>query len=82
MSVRIERVPSFSAGAVTKLFQGRYFVGGDASKGCTYDVSRDGQRFLMIKLEGSGSDETVAPANLIVVQNWLEELKRLVPTAY
>ncbi len=38
-----------------------------------YDVSPDGQRFLMIKDEaGSG--------RLNVVLNWAEELKRLVPT--
>jgi serine/threonine protein kinase len=40
-----------------------------------YDVSPDGQRFLMIK-----EDLTAAkPAGLIVVLNWHEELKRLVP---
>ena len=32
----------------------------------------------MIK-EGGGSDQTAAPASLIVVQHWAEELKRLVP---
>ena len=37
-----------------------------------YDVSADGQRFVMVKDEsGSG--------RLNVVQNWLEDLKRLVP---
>jgi hypothetical protein len=41
-------------------------------------VSRDGQRFLMIK-EGGG-DRTAAPVSIIVVQHWVEELKRLVPT--
>ena len=41
--------------------------------------SPDGQRFLMIK-EGGGSDQTAAPPQLIVVQHWVEELKRLVPT--
>ena len=33
----------------------------------------------MIK-EGSGPDQTTAPTSIVVVQNWLEELKRLVPT--
>ena len=46
--------------------------------GLSYDVSRDGRRFLMIK-EG-GADGTAAPASIIVVQHWVEELKRLVPT--
>ncbi len=42
-----------------------------------YDVSPDGRRFLMIK---QATDEgTAAPVQLVVVQNWIEELKRLVP---
>jgi hypothetical protein len=44
-----------------------------------YDVSPDGRRFLMIK-EGGGTDQTAAPPQIIVVQHWTEELKRLVPT--
>ena len=44
----------------------------------TYDVSPDGQRFLMIK--APGTDAGAAPPALIVVQHWDEELKRLVPT--
>ena len=47
--------------------------------GRTYDIAPDGQRFLMIK-EGSGADQAAAPRSLIVVLNWAEELKRLVPT--
>jgi hypothetical protein len=47
--------------------------------GRTYDVSPDGQGFLMIK-EGGGADQTVAPTQIVVIQNWVEELKRLVPT--
>ena len=42
--------------------------------GRNYDVSPDGERFLMIK-EGDASD-----VELILAQNWGEELKRLVPT--
>ena len=41
-----------------------------------YDVSADGQRFLMVK----EPSEAAAPAQINVVQNWHEELKRLVPT--
>lgn len=42
--------------------------------GRTYDVSRDGQRFLMIK-----NERPSAPRRFIVVQNWLEELRRAIP---
>jgi hypothetical protein len=42
-----------------------------------FDVAPDG-RFLMVK-DGSGDAGTRTPNTLIVVQNWTEELKRLVP---
>ena len=66
------------AGSPTRLFEGPYFLAA-AAAGRTYDVSPDGQRFLMIKV-GAGSDQTAAPTNIVVVQTWHEELKRLVPT--
>jgi hypothetical protein len=40
-----------------------------------YDVSPDGQRFLMLK----APEETTAPTQIKVVLNWFEELKRRVP---
>jgi hypothetical protein len=41
-----------------------------------YDVSPDGQRFLMLK----DRDPTAGAAapTIVVVQHWVEELKRLV----
>jgi hypothetical protein len=42
-----------------------------------YDVSPDGQRFLMLKPVESQSS---APAQINVVLNWFEELKQKVPT--
>ena len=55
-----------------------YFTIAGGNLGRAYDISPDGQRFLMIK-EGGGSDQAAAPPQLIVVQHWHEELKRLVP---
>lgn len=41
-----------------------------------YDVTADGQRFVMIRVSESGSlDE-----ELIVIENWFEELNRLAPS--
>jgi len=40
-----------------------------------YDVSPDGQRFLMTKQSGGASSAT----QINVVLNWFEELKRRVP---
>jgi eukaryotic-like serine/threonine-protein kinase len=41
-----------------------------------YDVSSDGQRFLLIRAK-----EQNAPGEVRVVLNWSDELKRLVPSA-
>ena len=43
-----------------------------------YDIAPDG-RFLIIRSGQAETGRGTAP-NLIVVQNWFEELKRLVPT--
>lgn len=56
---------------------GRYVVA-TGNPGRNYDMSPDGRRFLMIK-EG-GADLVAAPPQLVVVQHFDEELKRLVPT--
>ena len=75
LRVAVDGTTTFKAGTPTQLFQGPYFSG---TVWRTYDVSPDGQRFLMIK-EGF-EDENFTPPSLIVVQNWFEELKRLAPT--
>ena len=41
-----------------------------------YDVSADGQRFLMVK----ASEQEQASTQIDVVLNWFEELKRRVPS--
>ncbi|MDA2939052.1 hypothetical protein MYX75_12425, partial [Acidobacteria bacterium AH-259-A15] len=74
MVVRIETEPTFRPGSPEILFTGRY-----SGRGRNYDISPDGQRFLMIK-RGRQTEEASAPTQLIVVLNWFEELKRLVPT--
>ncbi len=53
-------------------------AGGGGPRGRTYDVSNDGQRFLMIKDNATG-DRASAPASMVVVVNWSEELKAKVP---
>ena len=58
------------AGTPTKLFDGPTYV---ASPQRTYDVSRDAQRFLMIR--DATATDAATPASLTVVLNWAEELK-------
>jgi serine/threonine-protein kinase len=61
--------PSISPPRV--LFEQRYAFGSAQTIG-NYDVSRDGQRFLMVR------DDSAA-GRVNVVLNWAEELKRLAP---
>jgi serine/threonine-protein kinase len=65
---------TFSAGTPQLLFPGpSYYL---VQAGRSYDVSADG-RFLMIK---NTTPRAVSAPQLIVVLNWVEELKQRVPT--
>lgn len=75
MAVPIQAGSAFAAGAPRQVIAGDYPAPTPLR---SYDVSPDGQRFLMIKA-APGPREAAAPPQLIVVQNFLEELKRLVP---
>jgi serine/threonine-protein kinase len=79
MSVRIAKGNEWTSTAPVKLFEGKYYFGGPGI-GRTYDVSPDGQRFLMIK--PTGAEQTAALSTIVVVQNWFEELKRLALSAH
>ena len=79
MRVGVERSPSWTVTTPETVIKEGYSTISDVEIGRSYDISRDGQRFLMIK-EGGSTDQAIAPTSLIVVQNWLHELKRLVPT--
>ena len=76
MRVGVTRGPSWSATTPSVVVKEGYFTN-PVWWGRSYDMSADGQRFLMIK-EG-GPDGTAPPTSLVVVQHWVEELKRLVP---
>ncbi len=75
MAVAIETEPELSVGTTRLLFEGRFLGTGPVHLRRNYDVSADGQRFLMIKRE-----QDLVPTEIIVILNWFEELKRLVPT--
>jgi Tol biopolymer transport system component len=79
MSVRITPGATFSAGAPAKVLGRPYYLGLGLSSTRSYDISADGQRFLMLK-QAATPDEPNEPATVVVVKNWIEELKRLVPS--
>jgi Tol biopolymer transport system component len=74
MAVDIATQPGFAAGKPRMLFEGPYEQ--PPVPIANYDVSPDGQRFLMLK----PSEQEAAPTQINVVLNWFEELKRRVPT--
>jgi Tol biopolymer transport system component len=71
MSVAVETSPKLSLGAPRVLFDLRYAFGSGLTVP-NYDVSPDGQRFVMVKEESSSG-------RLNVVLNWTEELRARVP---
>ena len=70
MAVPVRPGATFTAGKPQVVVDGQYWAGPSIR---TYDVSPDGKRFLMVK-------ETPEATRFVVVLNWFEELKRLVPT--
>jgi eukaryotic-like serine/threonine-protein kinase len=76
MVAAVTTKPAFSAAKPTLLFEGHYERGSFSySIQPNYDVSLDGQRFLMIK-----TSELEAAAQVNVVLNWSDEVRRLVPS--
>ena len=75
MAVDIATQPGFTAGKPRMLFKGQYVP--TATTPANYDVSPDGQRFLMLKSDEQTSSS--AATQIVVVQNWFEELKQKVP---
>ena len=66
-AVDITTRPTFSASKPSLLFEGAYDDG--------YDVTADGQRFIMIQ----GKARPSAPTQINIVPDWFDELKRRVP---
>jgi serine/threonine-protein kinase len=76
MAVAVMNEPSFTPEKPELLFEGEYLYHAVAGW-LDHDISVDGQSFLMIR---PGETQESAPAQVHVILNWFEELKRLVPT--
>ena len=72
MRVDMKMAPEVEIGEPQSLFLTRIKIAGPVGQ---YDVSADGQRFLVNTLV---EEEGATPITLVL--NWFEELKRLVPT--
>jgi serine/threonine-protein kinase len=73
IAVPVETEGGFSLGRAQTLFEDVYVTDNFCR---TYDIHPDGKRFLMMKR----IEEDVPLTEIIVVENWFEELKRRVPT--
>ena len=74
MVVETTMQPSFSAGKPRMLFEGPYFTTTFPTMTVSYDVSADGQRFLVAKATEAASRSA---EQINVVLNWFEELRQL-----
>lgn len=78
MSVPVETQPAFKAGTPRMLFQGGgYLFFGNYLTTGNYDVTADGQHFLMIKEK----DAPASSKEVSIVLHWTDELKRIAPTS-
>ena len=77
MMVTYRTEPSFSFSSSEILFERPYH---QIAASRRHDIAPDGQRFLMLKPMEEGV-ETAARTEIIVVDNFFDELKRLAPAA-
>ena len=77
MAVDVVSRPTFALGRPRMLFERGSEAPVEPSPVNRYDVTPDGRKFLMVQT----NDETVVPlpTRMVLVVNWFEELKRLVP---
>ena len=73
VAVQVTGDPTFAADQQDVLFSMDDYLPSDGHP--LYDVTADDQRFVMLRI----SDEETAASELILVENFFEELKRLVP---
>jgi hypothetical protein len=84
MAVSVSTLPTFVAGRPTELWKGPYSAGMSSSCGApglsssNFDVTPDGQRFLMIK---DDDRDSAVSRQAVVVLGWADEVRRLATRA-
>ena len=71
---RVESDPTFSTRPPELLFEAGYAL--EISGRPNYDISPDGQQFVMVKMASESAGES---AQINIIQSWFEELKERVP---
>ncbi len=75
MAMPIETGPNLQAGIAETLFDPAAFLASPSFR--HWDVSPDGRRLLMIRRTGAATSD--GQSEIVLILNWFEELKRLVP---
>ena len=79
MTVGVKKSDTWTDAPAVEVFAATsYYRGAGANSARAYDVTADGKRFLMVK-PVTGNDGGPTLASVVVVHNWIEEVKRLVP---
>ena len=76
MAVPVASADELTLGRPEVAVQGSYAI--PLNTGTHYDVSADGRRFLLI-VDDTGDDRDAPPPQLVLVQHWMEEVRRLAP---
>ena len=77
----VQITPTFSRGRPEELFalvEKGLLTGPEILIGPLWDITPDGEQFVMVQPATEGGNET-ALNQINIVLNWFEELKRLVP---
>ena len=77
--VSVTTEPTLTVERPMELFQEPYYISPTGSPRPQYDVTPDGQRVLVL-VSTRGTSASVARPRMVVVQDWFDELRRLVPT--
>ncbi len=77
LGIDISTEPAFSLGNEQALGMQGFLRGSGGARG--YDITPDGQRFLMVFPQGDTESAASSTQRINVVQNWFEELKERVP---
>ena len=75
-AVSAPTAPALKIGPPVELFREPFYVAPSGSPRPQYDVAADGKRFLIVVEAAVTSAD---PLTIVIVQNWLEELERLLP---
>jgi Tol biopolymer transport system component len=80
MAVSIDDESGFRAGTPRLAIEGDYsgFISPNQGRH-VYDISLDGQQFLMLKNAGTANSNDEPRTDFVIVQNWFERLRRDAP---